>query len=78
MTIALARENPDYQINARCPGWCTTDLGSQAGQPLKSVGKHHQYCTLIMVVAMVLTISEDVQNRVPRYHSVLASEILEA
>ena len=39
MTIALARENPGYYINACCPGWCTTDLGNQAGRPPKTVGK---------------------------------------
>ena len=39
MTIALARENPGYYINACCPGWVSTDLGNQAGTPPKTVGK---------------------------------------
>ena len=39
MTIALARENPAYYINACCPGWVETDLGNQAGKAPKTVGK---------------------------------------
>ena len=39
MTIALARENPAYYINACCPGWVNTDLGNQAGNAPKTVGK---------------------------------------
>ncbi|KAI4209323.1 MAG: hypothetical protein LQ351_007749, partial [Letrouitia transgressa] len=36
MTVAVARENPSFYINACCPGWCTTELGSQAGLPPKT------------------------------------------
>lgn len=42
MTVAVARENPSFYINACCPGWCTTELGSQAGLPPKTAGMQCQ------------------------------------
>ncbi|CAF9907414.1 MAG: hypothetical protein ALECFALPRED_003322 [Alectoria fallacina] len=38
MTIALARENTAYYINACRPGWVSTDLGNQDGAPPKTFG----------------------------------------
>lgn len=35
-TRILARENPHLFINCCCPGWVSTDLGSQAGPPPKT------------------------------------------
>ncbi|KAL6711549.1 hypothetical protein ACN47E_004483 [Coniothyrium glycines] len=35
-TRILARDNPDLLINCCCPGWVSTDLGSQAGKPPKT------------------------------------------
>jgi NAD(P)-dependent dehydrogenase (short-subunit alcohol dehydrogenase family) len=39
ITMILARENPQFLINCCCPGWVDTELGTQAGQPPKTVGK---------------------------------------
>ncbi len=39
MTMILARDNPEVLINCCCPGWVDTELGTQAGQPPKTVGK---------------------------------------
>ncbi|PKY07329.1 NAD(P)-binding protein [Aspergillus campestris IBT 28561] len=36
-TRILARDNPNLLINSCCPGWVSTTLGMQAGQPPKSV-----------------------------------------
>ncbi|PLB41290.1 NAD(P)-binding protein [Aspergillus candidus] len=36
-TRILARDNPNLLINCCCPGWVSTTLGTQAGQPPKSV-----------------------------------------
>ena len=41
-TRILARDNPDLLINCCCPGWVSTSLGTQAGQPPKSVGECKQ------------------------------------
>lgn len=36
LTAILARENPGLTINACCPGWVATDMGSLVGTPTKT------------------------------------------
>jgi len=36
-TKAFAAENPDYYINACCPGWVDTDMGNLIGDAPKSL-----------------------------------------
>lgn len=36
LTAVLARENEGLVINACCPGWVATDMGSLVGNPPKS------------------------------------------
>ncbi|KAL8709568.1 MAG: hypothetical protein Q9220_005660 [cf. Caloplaca sp. 1 TL-2023] len=38
MTAVLARDNPGLTINACCPGWVDTDMGSLMGRPPKTPG----------------------------------------
>ncbi|KAL8691803.1 MAG: hypothetical protein Q9218_003049 [Villophora microphyllina] len=44
MTAVLARENPGLTINACCPGWVDTDMGSLMGRPPKIPGKWKMPC----------------------------------
>jgi carbonyl reductase 1 len=37
LTVVLAAQNPDVQINCCCPGWVNTDMGHQVGKPPKTL-----------------------------------------
>ncbi|KAI8933532.1 hypothetical protein NX059_009269 [Plenodomus lindquistii] len=37
LTVVLARENPGVSVNCCCPGWVTSDMGKQSGQPVKTL-----------------------------------------
>ena len=80
MTIALARENPGFYINACCPGWVNTDLGNQAGAAPKTVGKQKSYSTPIAYIYERLSsvlMADWLQRTVQRSQFALALGTLE-
>lgn len=69
MTAILARENGELIINCCCPGWVSTDMGKQVGQPTKTPG-------MFLTMYSRVTTDHYWQSREAEYHSGSVSTIL--